>query len=91
MTDFASWVSRWPHGHEREGKPVEVVPRELLSEAVERLKGISSGEEREATRERAACVVERVCERLESDDPVDATLAAQLRITMLNLIEMATR
>lgn len=57
-----------------------------------RLAGLNTAESQEMAdaQERAAAVVERACQRLESgNDPVDQTLASDLRATMLQLINLA--
>lgn len=87
MTAFKSWMSVDPDS----GAEVEVVPRYLLAEMTDRYAGASSSAELEEVRERAACVVERAATQLESGDEVAKTLAAQLRETMLGLIQRSTR
>lgn len=87
MTSFISWTA----SHPQTGESVEVVPRALLEELAERRASASSAEELEQVRERAAAAVVRACERLELGDEVDRTLAATLSMTMLNLIDLATR
>jgi hypothetical protein len=63
--------------------------------ALRRLRGVEwAGETAETVevRERAATVVERACAVLEGHaDPTQATLASDLRATMLQLIDLATR
>lgn len=62
--------------------------------ALQRLQGISLPQEQAQAdqQERWAAVVERACERLElGDDPVGTTLAAELRVNMLQVIEIASR
>lgn len=87
MTTFKSWMSTDPDT----GAELEVVPRYLLAEMTDRYAGASSSDELGDVRERAACVVERAATQLESGDEVAKTLAAQLRETMLSLIQRATR
>lgn len=62
--------------------------------ALQRLQGIGLPQEQAQAdqQERWAAVVERACERLElGDDPVGTTLAAELRVNMLQVIEIASR
>lgn len=71
--------------------------KELLAALMDlaQLAGLSPAATQEmamaVAQERAAAVVERACYRLESsNDPVDQTLASDLRATMLQLIHLAT-
>jgi hypothetical protein len=83
-------------GGDTEGFMVVWVAEVIASvTALRRLRGVEwAGETQETVelRERAATVVERACGVLEDNaDPTQATLASDLRATMLQLIDLATR
>jgi hypothetical protein len=86
---FTAWFTTYPRGHELHGQTVEVVPRLLLEEMTMRHVGSSGTRELEDLREGAAVVIESAARSLEATG--DDELASELRLTMLRLMELATR
>lgn len=85
----------WMHvvGRPDDQIPVYAVDLAAALRDLRRLTGVPGDPETADMQERAAQVVERSCRVLEGDgnDPVRTTLAGDLRVTMLQLIDVAAR